>query len=90
MSDQIIEGFRCPDCQEESLTYNGNYFCTNNSCRWAMPDHKLPTIWEMELMIAYMESEKIRNPKLTERMDFYLNPMKEHLQLCKDIVEYHE
>lgn len=76
MTDQIIEGFRCPECGDESLTYNGNYFCLNRPC-WAMspdvPIRRQPT-WELELMVAYMTIED------AERFAIYINPLVDELK----------
>lgn len=81
MTGQIIEGFRCPICDEESLVYNGNYYCVNGD--WAMspevPMREQPT-WELELMVAYMEAE---NP---DQFAIYINPLR--AELDRRIAEY--
>jgi hypothetical protein len=52
----FIPGFQCPQCFEESLTYNGNYFCLE--CDWANPEVDIPieeqSTFILELMSAYM------------------------------------
>lgn len=75
MTGQIIKGFACPQCGDESLVYNGNYYCVNDQC-WAMdPDRAVteqPT-WELELMVAYMDRED------ADRFAIYTNPLKAEL-----------
>ncbi len=75
MTGDVIRGFRCPECGEESLTYNGNYYCLNGQC-WAMetdvPIMKQPT-WELQLMIAYMDATN------REGYAIYTGPLKDEL-----------
>lgn len=32
----VINGAKCPDCKQPSVVYNGNYYCDNPFCDWAM------------------------------------------------------
>lgn len=69
--NDVIRGFRCPRCDSESLTYNGNYFCTE--CDWANPevDHPIEqdSTFILELMLAYMG----------DRCPHYTDPIKAEL-----------
>ena len=79
MSADIIPGFHCPTCGQQSLTYNGNYYCLNGSC-WGMdPEVGMfdqPT-WELELMVAYMKARD------AETFAIYIDPIVAELEWRK-------
>ena len=40
----------CPYCREQTIVYNGNYFCTN--CKWAMGERMTPK--NRSIIAAYL------------------------------------
>lgn len=58
MANEWIEGFKCPNCGNETLTYNGNYFCTYFECIWVNDEVDLKITQQsdfiLNLMLAYM------------------------------------
>ena len=39
---EVIHGSRCPRCHSE-LEYNGNYWCSEHTCSYTMPDYEVMT-----------------------------------------------
>lgn len=79
----VIPGFQCPECGEESLTYNGNYYCLNMD--WFMDPEvvtrRQPT-WELELMVAYMQANQKDN-----EWAIYIDPLVAELTRRKNSSE---
>ena len=66
-----VAGQACPRCQNFTVVYNGNYFCTH--CTWAMPESGLPK----RIVVAYLIQKReaamaAGDQDEVARMDFYL------------------
>lgn len=76
----IIKHHDCPDCMTESLTYNGNYYCTN--CTWINSEVDIPlgeeSTFIIKLQVDYMR--QTRNETNRDRYDFYLRPLEAELK----------
>lgn len=85
--DPVI-GVKCPRCGDESIVYNGNYWCynpgTDNGTRycWVMetPEGARTNEVDLHIIKTYLlqrkaEYQKVNDPDGMERMEFYLNNM---------------
>lgn len=50
----------CPECNQNTLTYNGNYYCTN--CIWALP-HPVPAQLRVLYKDMYVSNAELRGVK---------------------------
>ena len=67
----LVVGVKCPKCRQESVVYNGNYYC--DSCEWAMeengPEYGIVKKYLIQRLLA---AQKSGNETDVEAMSFHL------------------
>lgn len=59
-----VPGVTCPKCGQETVVYNGNYFCSKEFC-WVMREH--PSKADDKIIIAYLIHKRDTAKTDTER-----------------------
>lgn len=73
MKGDLVRGKECPQCKRETVVYNGNYFCDDSECGWAMeefgPEYGIVKAYLIQRLKAAQEKG---NTKEQQAMSFYL------------------
>lgn len=74
MSDgDPVQRVCCPGCNgQQSVVYNGNYFCTDEDCGWVMGEDETP--YDRYIVRQYLQQRRrlSTDPEERNRMTFYL------------------
>jgi hypothetical protein len=73
-----VKAVTCPRCKQESVVYNGNYFCGFASCGWAMSERRSDSsdhIIRIYLSQRLTEAEEKGDTVDAAAMRFYLNQL---------------
>lgn len=65
-----VEGQLCPKCRQESVVYNGNYFCVRETCDWAMAERH--TVHRIVKAYLIQRFERATTQEEKDRIGFYL------------------
>lgn len=69
--EDLVYGQNCPRCHQESVAYNGNYFCIR--CPWAMGDSNQPKrIVKAYLSQRWIQAERAGDLEEMDRIGEYL------------------